>query len=544
MREPTAIRPPSQISHKSGEDLFIGAPRYYLTLTAFVSGVVSLALELSAGRLLAPAFGTTEIVWSAIIGLIMLYLSAGYMIGGKWADKSPHPSTLYTILVGAGCFIALIPIGSRPLLKLAVEGMRVWDLGLLAGPFVVILGLFAVPVTLLASISPFIIRLSMHNVSTSGGTSGRIYAISTAGSFIGTFLPNLVLIPNLGTWRTFIVLAAVCVLTGLGGLWSVHRKRFWALILMLPLLVLLFIAKPVTLKNQEGLLFEGESTYNFIQVVEDTSQRRYLLLNEGQGIHSIYTPPSQYASPDNADRLLTYGPWDNFLIAPFFNTAPFFPTDVKNMLIIGLAAGTTSTQATMIFGPLPIDGIEIDPMIVETGRKYFDMNQRNLIVHITDGMTFLDTTQSQYSLIVIDSYRLPYIPWHLTTVEFFHQVYDHLDDTGVIAINVGHTVEDWRLVDGIANTMRKVYTTVHIINIEGSLNAVLVGTLRPTNETNLTENLSHIEDNRLLSIAEKAIPNLRSPGFSALVFTDDHAPIEQISHEVALQYILGSDTNR
>lgn len=513
----------------------------YLTLTAFVGGCVSLALELSAGRLLAPAFGTTEIVWSAIIGLIMLYLSVGYVIGGKWADRSPYPSTLFTILMCAGWSIALIPICSRPLLKVAVEGMRVWNLGQLAGPFIVILVLFAVPVTLLANISPFIIRLSMEDVTQSGGTVGKIYAISTAGSFIGTFLPNLLLIPNIGTWRTFIVLAALCVTTGLGGLWFVHRRRFWLFIITLPLLALLYVNKPAIIKNQSGLIFERESAYNFIQVVEDPSQRRYLLLNEGQGIHSIYTPPSQYANLENTDRLLTFGPWDNFLMAPFFNNAPFSQSDVKNMLIIGLAAGTTSTQATEIFGPLPIDGVEIDSLVVETGRKYFDMNQPNLTIHITDGRTFLGTTQTKYSLIVIDAYRLPYIPWHLTTVEFFQQVYDHLDETGATAINVGHTPTDWRLVDGIAHTMLQVYPTVHIINIEGSLNAVVVGTALPTKSQNLSTNLPHIDDSRLLTIAEKAIPNLRTAGLSVMVFTDDRAPIEQISHSLVLRYVLGRD---
>jgi len=513
----------------------------YLYLTAFVSGCVTLALELSAGRLLAPAFGTTEIVWSAIIGLIMLYLSVGYVIGGRWADRSPHPSTLYTILIGAGCTIALIPISSRPLLRLAVEGMHVWNLGQMAGPFIVILVLFAVPVTLLANISPFIIRLSMKDVTNSGGTAGRIYAISTAGSFIGTFLPNLLLIPNLGTWRTFIVLAAASVIAGLGGLYSVNRRRFWILTVTLPLLALLYIYKPLTIKDQSGLIYERESTYNFIQVIEDDSQRRYLLLNEGQAIHSIYTPPSQIAGKDNALRLLTHGPWDYFLIAPFFNNAPFSQAQVKNMLIIGLAAGTTSTQFTAMFGSLPIDGVEIDPFIVETGIKYFDMTQSNLTVHIADGRTFLKTAESRYSLIVIDAYRLPYIPWHLTTVEFFQQVYAHLDETGATAINVGHTPADWRLVDAIANTMLQVYPSVHIINIDNSLNAVVIGTALPTKSQNLAANLPHINDIRLLAIAESAVPNLRSPGPSSLVFTDDRAPIEQISHSLALRYILGRD---
>ena len=251
----------------------------YLYLPTFAGGLVSLALELAAARLLAPAFGTTELVWSAIIGLILLYLSMGYVIGGRWADRSPHPATLYTILVAAGLSIAMIPLLSRPMLRLATQGMMAWNLGLIAGPFIFVLVLFVVPVTLLACVSPFVIRLSVTDVAVSGATAGRIYAISTLGSFIGTFLPNLVLIPNLGTRRTFILLALITAATGLWGLWRADRRRFWWLVWTLPLLVALFTLNPGAIKPQAGLIHEEESVYNFIQVVENNEGTRYLLLN-------------------------------------------------------------------------------------------------------------------------------------------------------------------------------------------------------------------------------------------------------------------------
>ena len=511
----------------------------YLYLTAFVSGFVSLALELSAGRLLAPAFGTTEIVWSAIIGLILLYLSIGYVIGGKWADKSPDSSTLYTILVGAGCAIAIIPLASRPMLNLAIEGMRLLNLGQLAGPFITILALFVVPVTLLATVTPFVIRLSLPDVKHSGDAVGRIYALSTAGSFIGAFLPNLLLIPNLGTWRTFVILSVICSLAGLGGLWQVNRQRFWILAIAVPMVILVYFLKPESIITSKRLVYEDESAYNYIQVIEDSSLRRYLLLNEGQGIHSIYTSPELRASDPFAS--LTGGPWDYFLIAPFFNTAPFPQSNVENMLVIGLAAGTTSTQFTDFYGPLPIDGVEIDPAIVEAGVNYFDMVQPNLTVHVTDGRTYLTTTEQQYSLIVIDAYRLPYIPWHLTTVEFFSQIHSHLDEYGSLAINVGLTPYDSRLVDAMANTLYAVFPSVYVIEIENSLNAVVVATVQFTDQENLERNLPVILDQRLLKIAETALPNVRLPGTSALVFTDDRAPVEQISHTLALGYMLRRD---
>ncbi len=507
-----------------------------LYFTAFAGGLVSLALELAASRLLAPAFGTTEVVWSAIIGLILLYLSVGYVIGGRWADRSPHTATLYTLLVAAGAAIAVIPLAARPLLRLAAQGMLAWNLGLLAGPFVVILILFAAPVTLLACVSPFVIRLSLNDVGASGATSGRIYAVSTLGSFIGTFLPNLALIPNLGTRRTFFTLALVAAAMGLWGLWTADRKRFWRLAWMLLVLGALFALNPGTIKPQTGLIYETESTYNFIQVVEYASGVRHLLLNEGQGIHSVFQP---------GDEVLTGGPWDYYLIAPYFNPAPHLPEQVDSLLVIGLAAGTSPAQYTAVYGPIPIDGVEIDPTIVQVGRDYFGMTQPNLTVAIADGRTYLTQTTEQYDVVAVDAYRLPYIPWHLTTVEFFQQVREHLTAEGVVAINVGHTPgvngapDDWRLVDAMVATMRQVYPSVHVIAVPESLNAIVVATVQDTTPHNLSANLPGLADARLRQVAQSAVDNLRTPAASTLVFTDDRAPVEQLTHALALRYILG-----
>jgi len=527
-----------------------GSPR--LLVTAFIGGMVSLALELAAARLLAPAFGTTEIVWTAVIGLILLYLSVGYALGGRWADRDPRPATLFTILVAAGLSIAIIPLASRPLLAVAARGMQLWNLGLLAGPFFVILVLFVVPVTLLACVSPFAIRLSVSDVAGSGSTVGRFTAVSTLGSFIGSMLPNLVLIPAMGTRRTFVLLAFIALATGLWGLWSSHRRRFWALAWTVLVIATLFVWNPGSIKPQVVtggaiLIHEEESTYNLIQVIEDPTGRRYLLLNEGQGIHSIYTPPELYTDVEQAHALLTGGPWDRYLIAPFFNAAPFPPERVQDLLVIGLAAGTTPTQFTEIFGPLPIVGVEIDTAIIEVGRTHFGMTMPNLEAVAADGRTYLLGTDRRFSLIAVDAYRLPYIPWHLTTVEFFTDVRDHLREDGVVAINVGHAPGtegaangDWRLVDAMVNTMRRVYPSVHVIAIPGSFNAIVVATMQETVPDNLTANLSELEDPRLQQLAQQSLADVRSPTPSALVFTDDHAPVERLTHAVALRYVLGS----
>ncbi len=506
----------------------------YLRLTAFTGGLVSLALELAAGRLLAPAFGTTELVWSAIIGLILLYLAVGYALGGRWADRSPHPATLYTILTAAGLTIAVIPLLARPLLRLAAQGMMAWSLPQIAGPFIFVLVLFVAPVTLLACVSPFVIRLSVTDVTASGGAAGQIYAVSTLGSFIGTFLPNLVLVPNLGTYRTFVLLAMIAAATGLWGLWRFNRRRFWALAWTALLLIALFIRKPGAIKPETGLIHEEESVYNFIQVVENDDGSRYLLLNEGQGIHSVYLP---------GDKILTGGPWDYYLIAPYFNAPPHPPGDVGSLLVIGLAAGTTPAQYTAVYGALPIDGVEIDPAIIQVGRDYFAMTQPNLTAYAADGRAFLAQTARRYDVIAVDAYRLPYIPWHLTTVEFFAEARARLTEKGVVAINVGHTLGagggDWRLVEAMVATMRQVFPSVHVIEVPDSFNAIVIATAKPTTAQNLADNLPLLADARLRTVAEWALANLREIAPGDLVFTDDRAPVEQLTHDLALRYIFG-----
>jgi len=528
--------------------------RRQLLITTFLGGLISLALELAAGRLLAPAFGTTELVWSAIIGMILLYMSVGYAVGGRWADRAPKPATLYTLLAAAGLTISVIPLAARPLLTLAAQGMLSFNLGLLAGPFVVILALFAVPVILLACVSPFAVRLAVGDVANSGSTIGRFSAVATLGSFIGTFLPNFVLIPNLGTRRTFLLLAMLALSTGLWGLWHAARGRFWALVWTLLVLLGLCLSQPNAIKplpddpgtflSTASLVHEAESTYNFIQVIEDSAGRRYLLLNEGQGIHSVYTPPELYAKNGDPLALLTGGPWDFYLIAPFFNPAPYAPEELDNALVIGLAAGTTPTQLTEIYGTIPIDGVEIDGEIVGVGREYFGLTQPNIKAHIMDGRTYLLQTDTRYDLVAVDAYRLPYIPWHLTTVEFFREVRDHLTDDGVVAINVGYTPGssaggNWQLVDAIVNTMRQVYPSTHIIAIPDSFNAIVVATVQPSSPEDLAANTPLLLDARLRTLAQQALTHLREPGATTHIFTDDRAPVEQMTHALVLHYVLG-----
>lgn len=503
----------------------------FLYLTAFLGGAVSLGVELAASRLLAPFFGDALPVWAAIIGLILLYLTAGYFLGGRWADRSPRAATLYQVALWGAFTVGLLPFVSRPILWLTARGLFRLQLSAVLGPFAAVLLLFALPVTLLGCLSPFVIRLLMARVERAGAVAGQVYGISTIGSLLGTLVTVFVFVPALGTRLTFVVLSLALQAIALVGL-AKERPQRAALYLWMPVLVLGLAlggrGRPV--KPQEGAIYETESAYNYIQVVE-RGGCRYLFLNEGMGIQSVYCPGARRVG----------GTWDFFAIAPFFNPPPFLPPEVQSLAMVGLAGGTIPKLYTSFFGPIPIDGVELDPEIVAAGREFFGMTEPNLQVIVGDGRAFLARSNRRYTVVAVDAYRLPYIPWHLTTVEFFHQVRRHLEDRGVVVVNVGRVPGDDRLVAALAATLGEVFPSVHAIEVPGSFNTILVATVLPTLPENLRANRAYLTDPALRDIADEALANLRPLPSGGIVLTDDRAPVEAITHALILAYLFGRD---
>jgi spermidine synthase len=404
----------------------------------------------------------------------------------------------------------------------------------MAGSFISTLVLFSVPVTLLGCVSPFAIRLAIEDTTQAGQVSGRIYALSTLGSILGTFTPVLILIPIIGTARTFMTFSGILMVIGFIGL-LLHDRRLAARHLWMPiLLIVLFIwSLQAPIKQGQGQIFETESAYNYIQVVERDGVRQ-LMLNEGQGIHSVYAP----------EMNATYGTWDFFLAAPYFNP-PGEATQVKRLGLVGLAAGTISKQYTKVYGAIPIDGWEIDPGIIAVGREYFDMNEPNLNAIATDGRWGLSHSPHHYSVIGVDAYRLPYIPWHLTTREFFVEVQEHLYDHGVLVINVGRTMEDRRIIEAMTGTIGSVFNSVHIVDVPYTFNTIIYATNMKTNPENLVANrdvlLEQGADPLLVDVVQRAIQNLQPTPDSDIIFTDDWAPIERLTNSIALQFIFAGD---
>ena len=504
----------------------------YLSFAVFSAGMTTLAVELTASRLLGNVFGTSNLVWASIIGLILIYLTVGYFIGGRWADRSPRFSTFYVIILWGAFTAGAAALVARPVLRAAADAFDQLALAVLAGSFVSVLVLFIIPVTLLGTVSPFAIRLALSDKQHAGRVSGRLYAISTLGSFIGTFLPVLVFIPLVGSTFTFLIFSGFLMAVALVGLglsegWRSAFRWLWVPLL---LAVLASIWAGGAFKASTGQIYETESAYNYIQVLE-LNGTRYLRLNEGQGVHSVY----------NLDELDFHGTWEQFLAAPFFN-ASYSIDDIERIAVIGLAAGTSARQATAVFGDIPIDGYELDPKIVEVGREYFGMNMPNLNVIEQDGRWGLEHSDQIYDLIEIDAYRPPYIPPHLTTLEFFQLCRDHLTEDGVLAMNVGRTPEDRSLIDALVVTLKRIFPSVHVMDVPNSFNSIVYATVQPTSFDNLQANFDLLADEEgvhplLLASIQRALDNRRGTPTEGNLLTDERAPVEWIVNKMVLNFL-------
>lgn len=504
--------------------------RLPLQVLVFVAGVVSLSLEMCATRLIAPFFGTTIIVWANVIGLVLIYLSTGYFIGGRLADRYPTPRLLCALTAIAALAIGVIPFVSEPILRWSVGGLSDLNVGVVVSSFVAVLLLFSVPTILLGLVSPYAVRLSVDTIGSAGRRTGNLYALSTVGSILGAFLPVLVLIPNWGVRRTLLACSMALLLASLWGLLPAWRvgAGIPSLLLLLPL-ALPQVVPLGPLKPLPGLIYYQESLYNYIQVVQQSDGTRELILNEGQAIHSIYRP----------DQVLTGWYWDYFLAAPYLNAGPS-AGHVGRVGIIGLAGGTIARQFTAAYGPIPIDGIEIDPAIVATGRRYFGMTEPNLHIYVADGRPFMRTTTASYDVVAIDAFQQPYIPFQVTTVEFFREVRAHLSPTGVVCMNAGHTRTDYRLIQALVNTLSQVFPSVYTFNVPGTFNTEIMATVQPTSLDTFRANLSGALPNPMLTtVAQEVLPvaQVAHADRSGLVFTDDRAPVEQVIDQLLLDYV-------
>jgi spermidine synthase len=483
-----------------------------LNALVFFAGAGSLATEIGAARLLAPYYGSSTVVWANVIGLVLASLSVGYWLGGRLADRHPSTRVLGRIVLASAVLIAAVPFAAGPFLDISVRGLDQVSAGAAIGSFFAVLALFAPPVTLLGMVAPFAVRLALDDVREAGSVAGRLYALSTAGSLLGTFVAALIAIPTIGTQRTLLGAAVLVALSGaglLGRRWLVVAAALGALLAV----------PPGAVRAEPGLIFEQESRYQFIHVTEVHGVRR-LYLNEGLAVHSMWRP----------DSVLTGGEWDTYLAVPSLLGRP-----LRRVAILGNAGGTTARALGVFYPETAVDGVEVDPAVTAVGRRFFGLGDNPRLRVITaDARPFLRRTDDRYDLIVVDAFRPPYVPFYLATREFFRLARSRLTPGGAIVLNVGAVPNDHRLADGISGTLAAEFPLVLTWQAL-RFNQFVIGLDRGASRTVLVRRLERAPKG-LRSLTRLLARDMRSATPAARPWSDDRAPVEWITDRMILEF--------
>ena len=487
----------------------------FLYVLVFVVGTGSLGAEIAVARLMAPFFGASTIVWANTIGVVLVALSLGYWLGGRLADRNPTLRGLCRMVLLAAVLLAAVPFVARPFFDVSVEALHSISAGAFVGSLFAVLALVAVPVLLLGAASPYALRLAVPDVEHAGRTAGRLYAVSTAGSLTGTMLSALLLIPVLGTQRTFLVFALAIAIAAVAGLGIRFAPVAAAIAAAL--------AIPVGLvkDSRDGeVIYETETETQYAQVVEDADGARMLELNEGQAIHSLYKPGTY----------LTGRYWDGLIVLPFaaLDRAP------ERVAILGNAAGTAARMYGHYFPDARVDGVEIDGELTEIGRRYFDLRGPDLHTHTDDARPWLRRSAGDYDVIVVDAYRQPYIPFYLTTREFFELARDRLAPGGAVVVNVGHPEGNDDLERAVSTTMATVFGSVIRDPLEDS-NTLVLGSEAPAGPERLLGSIAILPDD-LKNLAAVESQRLAPSLVGGPVYTDDKAPVEWLIDRSLLGY--------
>ena len=497
-------------------DKILSKKNWFL-LIAFISGAGVMGIELSASRLIAPYFGSSTFIWANIIGVILVALSFGYYFGGKLADKTHDQKTLYNILIGAGGYSALSPFLIKPLsdfFKYMLVFIGDPFIGIFFGSLLVMLVLFFPAIYLFGYVSPFIITLLTDEYKHPGKVSGDVFAVSTIGSIIGTFLPVLVLIPLIGTSKTILIFSFLIMLLGLLG----KGVRYLNLIKIYFVCFLIILLTPSVQARFGEKVAEIETSYNYAQVL-DREGFRYLSINEGNSIYTI----------KNLDGILTGSYFDYYSLLPALD----FSNNPQKVLILGLAGGTIADQMIDIYpDKLEVTGVEIDTGIIKAGLEYFQMARPELKIIKDDGRNFLATTHEKFDNIILDAYSNQlYIAFHLTTKEFFESVASKLNDGGVVALNVNAINESSELLTSIIATLNSVFKNVYLMKTGDTLNYMIVATNRELDLNNWSKNLPDI-----LKTYSESLANVKKVSSHKKVLTDDLAPVEYLTDYMILNY--------
>lgn len=486
------------------------ANKNFLYATEFFSGMSIMAVELGAARLLAPYFSSSQIVWTIIIGTIMISLALGNVWGGRRADSDADPAKLYRRLIFAALWIGAIPVLGKYLI-LALAGVLIVavDTNLLIwAAFLSCAVIFVPPLFVLGTVTPSLVKYATDSLEHNGRVVGNLNAFNTIGSIIGTFLPTFVTIPTVGTAITFLIFSGVLLLIGVIYFVSLGTRKIFC-----AGAVIIFVTCAILGNSsnfafwQKNLLYEGESIYNYLQVRENPRQIIFST-NVLFGVQSIKVK----------DGGLTGFYYDYALAAPLL-------TDGKKILVLGMGTGTFAEQCRKYFPAAQITGVEIDEKITALARKYFALPTDAEVVTY-DGRAFLQSDANRYDVILVDAFQDISPPFQMSSLEFFTLVRDHLVDGGILVVNMNMR---GGLNDCLTDTIGQVLPAVRTIDAKNVTNRVLFASRDEKIFAELRARAEKLSDDDFSRLMISVAENWREPTLGDEILTDDRAPVELLS---------------
>jgi spermidine synthase len=447
-------------------------------IAVFLAGAVLLGVEIAASRVLAPYFGNSLFVWGALIGVVLAGLATGYYLGGSLADRMPTPRLLLGVIGLSALLVLAIPFVDEWVLEQVVE----WDPGPRLSPLVAAIALFGLPSIVLGSVSPIAVRLSARSLERLGRTAGSLYALSTAGSIAGTFATAFWLIPELGTDQVLAV-GALALLVAAA---AVAAGQGLALELAVALaLTGVSVGAVVSLAPETGGRLEGAAARNWSPVYrtraepDPSNAADAASASESSGYDVVLAKDTRYhhlvVAEDEQTRYLRF---DSSFQSAMYKDDPFatrftytdylslglaYRPSARRVLFVGLGGGSAPKRMWRDFPNLRLQAVELDPDVVETAYRWFELPRHaRLDVDTDDGRRWLTKHDERWDVIVLDAFYSDSIPFHLATREFMELVQRRLAPGGVLVTNMIGSVtgEQSKLLRSLVRTYRSVFPTV------------------------------------------------------------------------------------
>ncbi|MGO9646236.1 MAG: spermidine synthase [Candidatus Bathyarchaeia archaeon] len=508
-----------------------------LLLSVVVSGVAVMSLEILGSRLLAPFFGNSVFVWGSLIGVVLAALSGGYYLGGMLADKHPSFDGLSIVIFAAGLVIVALPVLALPIF----DSILNLNLDVRYSALLATVMLLGVPSVLLGMVTPYAMRLAAKSLEKIGRASGNLYALSTLGSILGTFLTVFVLIPEFSVSRIILALGVTLLVVALLGL-SVRLKVF-----VLVLLVLISLAAPGMVHNLSLVATSERAVYgvensSLKTVYEVDTPYHHLLVTDyndsesGTYIRFLVLDTTVQSAMDLMDPNQTVFPYTDY-----FHFGVLLNPKIERVLFIGGGGFTGPEKFLRDYPNVNVDVVEIDPQVIWVAEHYFGVDPSNPRLHIynDDGRLFLRRTNQKYDVVVIDAFSSGYVPFHLMTEEFFREVKNHLTSKGSVILNLVSGISPGsygvELLQAEDRTLTIVFPNVYLFAVEGpgyqqAQNIIVLATLYPEH---LTESdFEQLADKttivKVQGLPEDAANLFTLNSTTGLVLTDDFAPVETL----------------